>query len=405
MILSQAVSADSGKDTQAGKKEFLDSLRQLFLTGEEIPTGRSAAEQLSPVAAAHRILTNAFGIIPFGVFQKVGGERLPVEDETLKRLLSESPNNITTPFMLQKLVMSNAFWYGFGAVWNRRDQAGRLVERIALPTDCCSIIKDPEAPLYWYQYNVDGVERIFHPRELSLLFFETYNGIWGRGLLDLARETVASDALAQRYGRKFYQNGARVSGIVEVDTDAKPETKDKVRREFARYAGDDAFKVAVLDHGMKYTQLGLNQSDAQYMESRSFSVEEIARFTGVPKHMLQTGNESYNSNQQQRVNYVTDTLVPFVTQWEQQDRKKFLSRQQRARGWYIHGNVSVLMRGDDLTRSQFYERMTRNAIYNPDECRALEEKAPIPGGLGQEFFLSKNMGSLRSIVGGGENNG
>lgn len=406
MILSQAVSANSGKEAQAGKKEFLDSLRQLFLTGEEIPTGRSAAEQLSPVAAAHRILTNAFGIIPFGVFQKVGGERLPVEDETLKRLLSESPNSTTTPYMLQKLVMSNAFWHGFGAVWNRRDQAGRLVERIALPTDCCSIIKDPESPMYWYQYNVDGVERIFHPRELSLLFFETYNGIWGRGLLDLARETVASDALAQRYGRKFYQNGARVSGIVEVDTDAKPETKDKVRREFARYAGDDAFKVAVLDHGMKYTQLGLNQSDAQYMESRSFSVEEIARFTGVPKHMLQTGNESYNSNQQQRVNYVTDTLVPFVTQWEQQDRKKFLSRQQRARGWYIHGNVSVLMRGDDLTRSQFYERMTRNAIYNPDECRALEEKAPIPGGLGQEFFLSKNMGSLRSIVGGGgENNG
>lgn len=405
MILSQAVSADSGKEARAGKKEFLDSLRQLFLTGEEIPTGRSAAEQLSPVAAAHRILTNAFGIIPFGVFQKVGGERLPVEDETLKRLLSEAPNSLTTPYMLQKLVMSNAFWHGFGAVWNRRDQAGRLVERISLPTDCCSIIKDPEAPLYWYQYNVDGVERIFHPRELSLLFFETYNGIWGRGLLDLARETVASDALAQRYGRKFYQNGARVSGIVEVDTDAKPETKDKVRREFARYAGDDAFKVAVLDHGMKYTQLGLNQSDAQYMESRSFSVEEIARFTGVPKHMLQTGNESYNSNQQQRVNYVTDTLVPFVTQWEQQDRKKFLSRQQRARGWYIHGNVSVLMRGDDLTRSQFYERMTRNAIYNPDECRALEEKAPIPGGLGQEFFLSKNMGSLRSIVGGGENNG
>ena len=369
MILSKAVLADSGQNTRAGGKEFLDSLRQLFLTGEEIPTGRSAAEQLSPVAAAHRILTNAFGIIPFGVFQKVGGERLPVEDETLKRLLSESPNSITTPFMLQKLVMSNAFW------------------------------------LYWYQYNVDGVERIFHPRELSLLFFETYNGIWGRGLLDLARETVASDALAQRYGRKFYQNGARVSGIVEVDTDAKPETKDKVRREFARYAGDDAFKVAVLDHGMKYTQLGLNQSDAQYMESRSFSVEEIARFTGVPKHMLQTGNESYNSNQQQRVNYVTDTLVPFVTQWEQQDRKKFLSRQQRARGWYIHGNVSVLMRGDDLTRSQFYERMTRNAIYNPDECRALEEKAPIPEGLGQEFFLSKNMGSLRSIVKGGENNG
>ena len=156
---------------------------------------------------------------------------------------------------------------------------------------------------------------------------------------------------------------------------------------------------------MKYTPLGLNQSDAQFIESRTFSVEEIARFTGVPKHMLQTGKESYDSNQQQRVNYVTDTLVPIVTQWEQQNREKLLTRSQRSLGWYIHGNVSVLLRGDDLSRSQFYERMIRNSIYNPDECRTLEEKPPIPGGLGQEFFLSKNMGSLRSIVRGGEANG
>lgn len=388
----------------AAKNAFLAELRALFLSGEEIPTGQGAAEQLSPVAAAHRILSNAFGVIPFGVFQKVEGERRPVEDETLQRLLSRRPDAYMTPFLLNKLVMSNAFWHGFGAVWNRRDEAGRLVERIALPTDCCSIYKDPEGPMYWYTYNVDGVQRTFAPRELSILFFETYNGVWGRGLLDLARETVAADALAQKYGRKFYQNGARISGIVEVDTDARPETKDKVRREFARYASDDAFKVAVLDHGMKYTPLGLSQSDAQFVESRTFSVEEIARFTGIPKHMLQTGKESYDSNQQQRVNYVTDTLVPFVIQWEQMNRERLLTRKQRALGWYIHGNVSVLLRGDDLTRAQFYERMMRNAIYNPDECRALEEKAPIPGGLGQRFFLSKNMGSLESIV-GGESNG
>lgn len=404
MILSQAMTPGA-EESRPGAETFQKLLRELFFTGEDMPTGQTAAEQLSPVAAAHRILSNAFGVIPFGVFQKVDGARLPVEDETLQRIFTRRPNAYMTPFVLNKVVMSNAFWHGFGAVWNRRDSAGRLTERIALPTDCCSIYKDPEGPLYWYSYNVDGVQRVFAPRELSILFFETYNGIWGRGLLDLARESMAADALAQRYGRKFYQNGARISGIVEVDTDAKPATKDKVRREFARYATDDAFKVAVLDHGMKYTPLGLNQSDAQFIESRTFSVEEIARFTGVPKHMLQTGKESYDSNQQQRVNYVTDTLVPFVAQWEQQNREKLLTRSQRSLGWYIHGNVSVLLRGDDLSRSQFYERMIRNSIYNPDECRTLEEKPPIPGGLGQEFFLSKNMGSLRSIVRGGEGNG
>ena len=404
MILSQAMAAPgAGQESRDAQREFEKILRDIFFSGEESPTGQEAAEQLSPVAAAHRILSNAFGVIPFGVFQKVDGARQPAEDELLQRLLSRRPSAYMTPFLLNKVVMSNAFWHGFGAVWNRRDSAGRLVERIALPTDCCSVYKDPEGPLYWYSYNVDGVQKVFAPRELSILFFETYNGIWGRGVLDLAREAVASDALAQRYGRKFYQNGARISGIVEVDTDASTATKDKVKREFARYASDDAFKIAVLDHGMKYTPLGLSQSDAQFIESRTFTVEEIARFTGVPKHMLQTGMESYDSNQQQRVNYVTDTLVPFVTQWEQQNTQKLLSRQQRGLGWYVHGNVSVLLRGDDLTRSNFYERMIRNSIYNPDECRALEEKPPIPGGLGQEFLLSKNFGSLRSIVrGGGE---
>ena len=221
-------------------------------------------------------------------------------------------------------------------------------------------------------------------------------------MMHLAREAVAADAMAQRYGKKFYQNGARLSGIVEVDTDASKETRDRVKGEFAQYAADDAFKVAVLDHSMKYTPLGISQSDAQFIESRTFTVEEISRFSGIPKYMLQSGKEAYNSNAQQRIDYVTDTLVPFVTQWEQENTYKLLGARQREAGWYIKGNVSVLLRGDDTTRSQFYERMVRNSIYCPDECRALEEKDPIPGGLGRQFFVSKNMGSLETVLKGGE---
>src|SRR5699024_7099815 len=124
---------------------------------------------------------------------------------------------------------------------------------------------------YWYDYNVDGVQRTFAPYELSFLFFETYDGVLGRGLLDLAREAIATDAMAQRYGKKFYQNGARLSGIVTVESDTSPDSRQKIKREVRRYASDDMFAVAVLDHDMKYTPLGVSQSDAQYIESRSFS--------------------------------------------------------------------------------------------------------------------------------------
>lgn len=187
------------------------------------------------------------------------------------------------------------------------------------------------------------------------------------------------DAMAQRYERKFYQNGARLSGVLEVDTDAQPATRQKLKDEFRGYASDDAFAVAVLDHGMKFTPLGLSQSDAQYIESRAFTVEEIARFTGIPKHMLQTGKESYDSNAQQRQNYVTDTLLPYVVQWEQEDGYKAIPPDKRdGEGWYMRGNVAVLLRGDDLTRSQVYERMIRTSVYNRTSAGPWRRRPPSP---------------------------
>ena len=374
--------------------------RRLFLGGEELEVSRKSAERLSPVAAAHRNLSNSFGLIPFGVYRRNGEAREPVRNADLDRVLKERPNPQMSPYLCRKVLMSNAFWRGFGACWNQRDAAGRLTGRLPLPTECCSIRYDREVGAYWYDYDVDGVRRSFAAYELSLLYFETYDGVRGRGLLDLAREAVAADGMAQRYGKKFYQNGARITGVVELDTHAAPETREKVRKEFQRFSNQDAFAVAVLDHTMKYTPIGLNQRDAQFMESRAFSVEEISRFTGIPRHMLQTGRESYDSNAQQRLNYVTDTLLPYVVQWEQEDGYKLLTHRQRADGWYVRGNVEVLLRADPATRAGFYEKMIQNAVYCPDECRAKEEKNPIPGGLGASFLATKNLGALASILKG-----
>ena len=406
MILARSMTRPRAMEERTISWDEVQSwIRQVFFSGEELESSQANAERLSPVAAAHRILTNSFGLIPFGLYRKDGEERVPVEDTALNRVLKVRANDYMSPFMMRKLTMSNAFWHGFGAVWNRKGPDGRVVQRLPLPSDCCSIRKDSETGQYWYDYNVDGVQKTFSNYELSFLYFETYDGIRGRGLLDLARETIALDAMAQRYGKKFYQNGARLSGILEVDTDAKPETRKKLKQEFQSYASDDAFAVAVVDHGMKFTPVGVSQSDAQFVETREFSVEEVSRFTGIPKHMLQTGKESYDSNAQQRLNYVTDTLLPYVVQWESEDSYKLPAPQDRDRGVYIRGNVEVLLRADPTTRANFYEKMIQHAIYCPDECRAKEEKNPIPGGLGKQFVMTKNLGSLESVLRGEGENG
>ena len=402
MLLAQAMGRPRAEieERELDLGDMAAWFRQVFFSGEEITASRTNAERLSPVAAAHRILTCSFAMVPFGVYRKENGARLEMEDPSLTRVLKVRPNPNMTPFMCRKTVMSNAFWYGVGYCWNRRNGSGRIVERIPLPSECCSIRKDPESGTLWYDFNVDGVQKAFSGYDLSMLFFESYDGVRGRGMLDLARESIAADAMAQRYAKKFYQNGARVSGIVELDTDAEKKTRDRVKDEFRKYASDDAFAVAVLDHGMKFTPLGINQSDAQFIESREFSVEEISRFSGIPKFMLQVGKEAYNSNAQQRINFVTDTLVPHVTQWEQEDTWKLPTPGQKDEGWYIKGNVEVLLRADPQTRMEFYEKGIEHSIFCPDECRAKEELNPIPGGLGKRFLATKNLGSLESVMEG-----
>ena len=406
MILNQAMTPQASVEETPLPWEQLSHWFQRVFSGEEaIEASRGNAEHLSPMAAAHRILTNSFGMIPFGLYRKDGDARVAVDDADLNRVLKVRANDYMSPFMLRKITMSNAFWWGFGAVWNRRDGTGRMIARIPLPTDCCTIRKDADTGTYWYDYSLEGFHKTFANSELSFLYFETYDGIRGRGILDLAREAISVDAMAQRYNKKFYQNGARLSGIVEVDTDAKPETRKRVKEEFRTFASDDAFAVAVLDHSMKFTPLGLSQSDAQFIESRGFTVEEISRFSGIPKHMLQTGKESYDSNTQQRLNYVTDTLLPYVIQWESEDSYKLIGLPLRQVGAYIHGNVEALLRADPTTRADFYVKLIEHSVMCPDDARAKEELNPIPGGLGKQFLVTKNLGSLESVLRGEDGNG
>lgn len=376
--------------------------RTVFFSGEEYPDSRTGAERLSPIAAAHRIYTGAMSVLPYSLYQKNGDARLPQSDQALDYLLKVRANERMSPALCKKIIASNAFWHGTGYGWIVRDGLGRITDLIPLDASTCRIRWDGEARHYWYDFTVDELSITLAPSQLVIVFFDSYDGVHGRGVLDLARETIKADGSAQMYGRKFYQNGARMSGIVEVDADLGKDGRERIKKEFTRYAAgaEDAFKVAVLTRGYKYTPMGLSQKDSQYIESRSFSVEEVSRFTGIPAYMLQTGKQSYQSNEQQQLDFVENTLLPHVTAWEQEMSYKLIGGRRQEQGWYLRANVGVLLRGDNESRSRFYEKMIQNSVYCPDDCRAFEEKDPIPGGLGQKFLATKNLASLEAVVNG-----
>lgn len=361
------------------------------------------AEKLGAVAGSHRIFTNSIAGMPFMIRQKVGETRLE-PDHKLSRILKVRANEYMSPFICMKVIASRAFWHGTGYAYIERDKLGEITEIIPIPV-IPKISVNPKDGVRWYKFDVltenpqsKIVSRSFTDSQLLIYRFESYDGHSGRGLLDIAKETIDTDLRAQKYGNKFYKNSARVSGVIETPAELKKEYKDSLQEAWeTKYSGDNSFRVAVMDLGMKYTQLGITQQDAQYIETRGFSVDDTSRFTGIPAYMLQAGKQSYQSNEQQQLDFVINTLTPHIIQIEQEWMYKLYTSEDLDAGWYLKMNEAALLRGDNKSRAEYYSKMIGLGIRNQDECRALEDASPLPDGAGRYYWMSKNFDKIENF--------
>lgn len=395
MIFSSAIRNAADGAGYSGK-----TIEQIFhdlLTVGPFGCSPENAEKLGAVAAAHRILTNSLAAMPWQIRRKDGEQRLEV-DHALAYPLKTRANAYMSPYMAEKVILSRAFWYGAGYAYIERDERGAVSEIIPIPAEP-EISMNARDNMRWYKFTVPDTQaygkvltRKFAESQILRFLFETYDGVGGRGMLHIGKETIDTDLKAQKYGNRFYTNGARLSGVIEVDAELGPDKRTQLKEEFNRkYSGDNAFKVAVLDLGMKYTQLGISHQEAQYLENREFSVEEVSRATGIPLHMLQSGKQSYQSNEQQRLDFLTDTLTPHLVQIEQEWKYKLFSRKDIDEGYYLKKNENSIMRGTHEARANYYQKMIGIGAMCADDIRADEDRSPLPDGWGKKFWMSKNF--------------
>lgn len=396
MIFTRAI-----RNEASGGSGYSDkTLEQVFrdiLSVSSVGSSPENAEKLGAVAAAHRILTNSIAAMPWQIRRKEGENRYE-EEHALSFPLKVRANAYMSPYIAEKVLLSRAFWHGAGYAYIERGERGEVTGIIPIPVDP-EISVNKADNMRWYKFTVPDtvnygrvLSKSFSESQILRFMFETYDGVGGRGMLSIGRETIDTDLKAQKYGNKFYTNGARLSGVIEVDAELGRDKRDLLKEEFdKKYSGDNAFKVAVLDLGMKYTQLGISQQEAQYLENREFSVEEVSRVTGIPLHMLQAGKQSYQSNEQQQLEFVMNTLTPHIVQMEQEWKYKLYSPKDIEQGYYLKKNVASLMRGTHEARANYYTKMIGIGATNADEIRADEDKSPLPDGQGQKFWMSKNF--------------
>ena len=357
------------------------------------------ARKLSAVDRCMSILAGSMAKLPSYIFDSKSRER---PGHPLLHLLNVRPNEAMTPSVRKEVLENSRLEGGNGYDWIVRDpQTGRVAELIPVPWYLVQPWKDTAGRIWYTVTHPFTGEPMVLPRE-DVCHYKgaTRDGLTGISVLRRAADTLASARAAQEYERAYYESGGQPSGVLKTDADlggwaegadGKPlqradgslvSLKDQLRSEWEKvHAGPkNGHRVAILDLGLDYKPIAASNQEAQFVESKEVSIRDIARYFGIPLYKLGEGKEAYSSNEQNAIEYVTGTLHPIVTQYEEEQTWKLLTDREIGRGLEIRINLMAELRGDTAARGNWYQTMLQNGPFSVNDVRALEDLPDIPGG-------------------------
>lgn len=360
----------------------------------DAPVDDQTALKISAFYRAVDIRSDSMGKLPISVKNMTTREE--VRDHPLGPVLWLRPNEAMTPFAYKKLLEYQRLVLGRAYVWIRRDGWGTVTELIPLPPGSCTPYLDRATGRRWYIVRDPKTGEMFKLWPEDVLHYKGFSrdGLEGESILSYASRTLRTAESRDLYEQAIYDNGGHPAGVLATDTDLsnKPTIeqpdgtklgyKDLIRREWEHIHGGpgNAFRVAVLDNGLKYQALSMSNSDAQFVENKGVTVEDIARFTGVPLNLLFTGKQSYESNEANSLDYVKNVLQPAVTGYEEEDSYKLLTLSERNRGLWLPRNMMAELRGDSESRAKWHKSMREIGLYSVNDIARLEDMPDVPGG-------------------------
>ena len=371
-------------------------------------TERSAM-QMTAVYCCVRILSEAVASLPLQFYRYTddGGKEKAV-DHPLYFLLHDEPNPEMTSFIFRETLMTHLLLWGNAYSQIIRNGKGEVVALYPLMPDRMKVDRDEHGRLY-YEYTVydsddvdgrKGTDKVgrtvrLQPHDVLHIPGLGFDGLVGYSPIAMAKNAIGLAIATEEYGSKFFANGAAPSGVLEHPGTIKDPSKVRESWQATFGGSGNSNKIAVLEEGMKYTPISISPEQAQFLETRKFQIDEIARIFRVPPHMIgDLEKSSFNNIEQQSLEFVKYTLDPWVSRWEQAMVRALLTPDEKKK-YFFKFNVDGLLRGDYQSRMNGYATARQNGWMSANDIRELENLDRIPAEQGGDLYLiNGNMTKL-----------
>lgn len=354
------------------------------------------AMQMTAVYACVRILSEAIAGLPLHLYRyEEDGSKTKAIDHGLYSLLHDEPNPEMTSFVFRETLMTHLLLWGNAYAQIIRNGKGEVLALYPLMPNKMQVDRDDNGQLY-YTYSRTKEEANAKDSESSVKLSPYdvlhipglgFDGLVGYSPIAMAKNAIGMAMACEEFGAKFFANGASPSGVLEHPGILKDPAK--VRDSWnAAYGGSaNSHKVAVLEEGMKYSPISISPNEAQFLETRKFQINEIARIFRVPPHMVGDLEKSSFSNiEQQSLEFVKYTLDPWVIRWEQSLARALFSPDEK-HTYFFKFNVEGLLRGDYQSRMTGYATARQNGWMSANDIRELEDLDRIPADEGGDLYL------------------
>ena len=357
---------------------------------------QTSALSVTAVYSCVRILSEAIAGLPLHTYKcRSNGGKEKAIDHPLYFILHDEPNPEMTSFVFRETMMSHLLLWGNAYAQILRNGKGDVIALYPLAPNRMTVDRASNGRIYYtYSTSDDDNPKLKSKGQVYLKAEDVlhipglgFDGLVGYSPIAMARNAIGMAMACEEYGAKFFANGASPSGVLEHPSTIKNPDKLGESWNSLFKGSSNSHQIAVLEEGLKYQPISISPNEAQFLETRKFQINEIARIFRIPPHMIGDLEKSSFSNiEQQSLEFVKYTLDPWVTRWEQSICRRLFKDSEKAE-YFVKFNVDGLLRGDYQSRMNGYATGRQNGWLSANDIRELENMNQIPDELGGNLYL------------------